>query len=497
MTGLQEATSDILPINPIRVETGLSRYPVHRIAKHGEIAIDIRERNQNGEVSIRWEVNHIPKYGQPGPLAYKIDTLIINRRIEEAGRPIPRLIRLGSLHEICRELGISEGKNVISIKRALYQNASTFIAAKIRYRQSSGTEQTLETGFTRYQVIFTGEKLPDGRTADAVYLVLHDAFIQVINGAMTRPLDYDYLKSLPAAPQRFYELLSYQMYAAIKNDRHRARLLYSEFCRYAPLTRHVDWPYARNQMAKIYALHQKSGYIGKIDYEQTIDADGLPDWIMLYQPGPKARAEFRAFTKRGGPVTLEMEPFPADAVATLSAAEPIPPLVAELIGHGVTDGIARQLLAEYDEDKIRHQIEIIGWLVEKKPDKIAEPGAYLVAAIRNGHATPKGFVSAAHRQKQAEAKQARERVEAEERRRKHEADAQARQEKDLINGFWDGLSNEENAVYEAAAIAQANGEERETLAGGGPMKKFMLTMLRHSYARKLLQSQGKLPPSKA
>ena len=165
------------------------------------------------------------------------------------------------------------------------------------------------------------------------------------------------------------------MYAAIKNDRERAKLLYSEFCKYAPLTRHVDWENARSQMAKIHAPHQKSGYIGKIDYEQTIDADGLPDWIMLYQPGLKARAEFRGFTKRGGPVMLEMEPFPADVLPSLPAAEPNPPLVAELIGHGVTDGIARQLVAEHDEDKIRHQIEIIGWLVEKKPDKIAEPAA--------------------------------------------------------------------------------------------------------------------------
>ena len=496
MTGLQEATSDILPINPIRVETALSRYPVHRIAKHGEIAIDIRERNQNGEVSIRWEVNHIPKYGQPGPLAYKLDTLIINRRIEEAGRPIPRLIRLGSLHEICRELGISEGKNVISIKKAMYQNASTFIAAKIRYRQSNGSEQTLETGFTRYQVIFTGEKLPDGRTADAVYLVLHDAFIQVINGAMTRPLDYDYLKSLPAAPQRFYELLSYQMYAAIKNDRERAKLLYSEFCKYAPLTRHVDWPYARNQMAKIHAPHRKSGYIGKIDYEQTVDADGIPDWIMLYQPGPKARAEFRAFTKRGGPVMLEMEPFTAEALPSLPAAVPTSPLVAELIGHGVTEGIARQLVAEYDDDKIRQQIEIVDWLVEKKPDKIAEPGAYLVAAIRNGHATPKGFVSAAERRKQQETKEAKARADAADRRRKQEADTQARKEKELVTGFWEGLSKEQVAEHETAALAQATDEERK-LIEAGPFKKHGMTIIRMGYARKLLQSQGKLPSTEA
>ena len=61
-----------------------------------------------------------PEIRPAGPLAYKLDTLIINRRIEEAARPIPRIIRLGSLQEICRELGqIDEGKNTNQIKNAL------------------------------------------------------------------------------------------------------------------------------------------------------------------------------------------------------------------------------------------------------------------------------------------------------------------------------------------------------------------------------------------
>ena len=184
----------------------------------------------------------------------------------------------------------------------------------------------------------------------------------------------------------------------------------------------------------------------------------------------------------------------------IQAPPPPSPLIAELAKRGVTADIAAKLVREHGEEKIRLQMEILDWrLSGKKADKIDDPAAWLVVAIRNetGYAVPKGFKSAADRQKQAEAKQARERAEAEDRRRKHEADAQARREKELINGFWDGLSKEENAVHEAAAIAQANGEERETLAGSGPMKKFMLTFLRHSYARKLLQSQGKLPPSKA
>ena len=45
----------------------------------------------------------------------------------------------------------------------------------------------------------------------------------------------------------------YQMYAALKNDRPRAKLVYSEFCTYAPQTRHFDWERVRSQMNKIHA----------------------------------------------------------------------------------------------------------------------------------------------------------------------------------------------------------------------------------------------------
>lgn len=219
MTSETQTDGEILPFNPIRVETALSRFPVHRLARKGTISINIHE-GQAGDVETRWEVTHNSTYGQPGPLAYKLDTLIINRRIEESRRPISKLIRLGSLKELCRELGLAEtGGNTNQIKKSLSQNALAGIKAKTRYRMSNGGERSLEAIFTRYSVIFTGEELPNGRKADAVYVILNDVFMKVINGAMTRPLDYDYLKSLSPAPQRFYELLSYQLYAAIKNDR--------------------------------------------------------------------------------------------------------------------------------------------------------------------------------------------------------------------------------------------------------------------------------------
>ena len=107
----------------IRVETALSKFPLHRLAKAGVVEIVIREQNAKGDF-LRWKVSHNSEYGQPGPLAYKLDTLVVNRRIEEAGRPLPRIIRLGSLKDICRELGLAEsGANTNKVKRALLQNA--------------------------------------------------------------------------------------------------------------------------------------------------------------------------------------------------------------------------------------------------------------------------------------------------------------------------------------------------------------------------------------
>ena len=170
--------------------------------------------------------------------------------------------------------------------------------------------------------------------------MLNDIYMQVINGAMTRPLDYDYLKSLPPAPQRFYELLSYQMYATIKNDRPRAKLLYSEFCTYAPMVQAIrlgqrpaaDWP--RFTPRTRYPAISPTSTMSR---RSMMTAS--PDWIMLYQPGLKARAEYRAFAKRGGPVMLEAEPFTPDPLPQLVAPE-ASPLDAELVKRGVTEAVA-------------------------------------------------------------------------------------------------------------------------------------------------------------
>jgi len=81
----------------IRTETVLSRLPVHNLAKQGRVNIQIIKTTPTGEVELKWEVSYSERYGQARQLAYKLDTIIINQRIDEAGRPLPKLLRIGSL----------------------------------------------------------------------------------------------------------------------------------------------------------------------------------------------------------------------------------------------------------------------------------------------------------------------------------------------------------------------------------------------------------------
>jgi hypothetical protein len=394
-------STELFPLNPIRIETVLSRFPVHRLAKRGGISIDIKESTGDGEIKTIWEVSYNSKYGQPGPLAYKVDTLIINRRIEEAPRPIPKIIKLGSLRDICRELEVNEGQATRNIKKALLQNASAFITAKRTYKGSDGTQRTAEISDTRYGVIFTGEKFPDGKKADAVYITLHDSYIEILNTAQTRPLDYDYLRELSPAPQRFYELASYQIFAALKNERPRAKMLYSYFCTRAPQTRYFDYEHVKKQMYKVHAPHKKSGYISTVELRETTDGDGRADWEMLYTPGRRAKGEFREVT--GKPRAIQrLRPAPSAATEpepslAINETDPdVEALISKLANFHVAEATAKELIRDY-----RKSVELqLRALPHRNLNKIKDLTSWLVHAIKENYQLPEPIIAAQEKEEE-------------------------------------------------------------------------------------------------
>jgi len=222
----------------------------------------ITQTNTQGALDLRWAVSYNEYYGPPRHLAYKLDTIVINQILDALPRPLPRVLKLGSLRQIGTVLDVQvSGRQYAHLKRAFHQNASAYIVAYLRYRGRDGIERTLNTGFTRYSVIFTGEILPDGTPADAVYLVLSEPYLDILNHAPVRPLDYTYLKALTPTAQRFYELLSYKMFAALKHRHPHATLRYADYCLLSTQQRYTTFQPFKNQMYKVHQPHLRSGYL--------------------------------------------------------------------------------------------------------------------------------------------------------------------------------------------------------------------------------------------
>jgi hypothetical protein len=307
-------------IDSIRVELLSTELPVHQLAKRGQEEIRIVQRKvAGGQVTLYWKVEPNSAAGRPGQLAYHLDTWVINRRLDELGRPIPRLIRIGDLREIARDLG--HGGDTNAIKRAFEQNASTFIRAKVAYRTKDGTEETLEGYFNRYNAFFRGQRLPGGHAAETVYISLNDPYFGLLNNSPRRPLDYQYLRQLAPASQRFYELVSPKFFAAIKNGHPNAWLRYSDYCLRAVQKRQDSRRRMQIQMAVVHRPHLRAGYLTDVAYRPATSPDGSRDWIISYTPGPRARAEFDAFNRT--PWTSRRAASPRLAVESFLAPEPV------------------------------------------------------------------------------------------------------------------------------------------------------------------------------
>jgi hypothetical protein len=298
--------SNLAPVQVIRTETVLSRLPIHNLAKKGNVSISIIKRNSQGEIDVHWKVTPHSEYGQPRQLAYKLDSLVINRRIDEAGRPLPEFIYLGSLRDIAKELNL--GTNTVAVKKALRQNAHAILDVKIKYKDASGTEREAEFESSRYGIVFTGTKLPNGKKANGVYLIPHAPYRQILNNAPIRPLNYDYLKALTPAAQRFYEIVSYKIFAAIKFKHAHAKLSYSEYCTFSAQQRYDDYTRVKKQMYKVHRPHIQSGYIKSVHFTKSVDEIGATDWVMEYEPGAKAFAEHDVFSKKRQPITAAPPP---------------------------------------------------------------------------------------------------------------------------------------------------------------------------------------------
>jgi hypothetical protein len=172
---------------------------------------------------------------------------------------------------------------------------------------------------------------------------------------------------------------------------------------------------------KIHRPHIESGYISKVESEQTTDKQGRPDWFLWYTPGPKAKREYREFNER--PRLTNSAPKPLarpHLVRQKGRGEEVkgPEITPEekalfdrLIAHGVRKADARDLVANRREI-VERELEAFP---HRSLDGVENPAGLLVAAIRSGDYSQPAKVQS-QRAKRAEEKKAAEKKRLEEAR---------------------------------------------------------------------------------
>jgi hypothetical protein len=180
------------------------------------------------------------------------------------------------------------------------------------------------------------------------------------------------------------------------------------------------------------------------------------------------------------------------------AAEPEPPLVAELVKRGVTRATAVDLAQRHPADTIQAKIEVFDWMTEKKDKRIEKsPAGYLVKSIEKDYAAPKGFTSRAERQAQAEAKRQRDQKKDEQRRREAADAARVRADREKADAYWDALPAEEQSRLAAEALAAASASVRDTYLSmkRQGMGDGLLATIRRDYILTLIDAEQQAEPA--
>ena len=292
----QETELNVVPPT-LRSEFNFLKYPFFDLTKSSKRdKIEISEIiEKNGEkAKILWKVLKNVEYGFPSAFDKKVHRAI-EQIINQLPKPIANPIRLGSLRELCKLMGNSpdSGYNRSGIKESLERITLTGIQAKGTFYLKD-EERRIDDTFHMYnRVILTGRHLPNGMTADAVYLVLGDFYLRNINANYVVPLDFEYYKSLNGTiTERLYEYIGLMIYAALEKNQNQyyVRIRYSTLCIYLPLTRQtVKWR-ARQQLSSAHRQLTETRYFKDVDWQDTHEND---DWLIYYYIGERARDEWK------------------------------------------------------------------------------------------------------------------------------------------------------------------------------------------------------------
>jgi hypothetical protein len=411
----------------LRSEFHFLRFPFFdlspRSSKKDRIEIKEIIKTEEGDINIWWKVIRGLDNKLPSSFARKIHKEVVEKAINDLKRPIPRLIKLGSLWQICKKTNITPaGRNYEEIRRVLkdIKTATIDVKGTFRQKEKGGTKKFYEGIFNLYDMVFfAGETLPDGTEADVVYVLLSDMYVQNFNNNFVVPLDYQYFQSLEGdIASRMYEVLSVWFFPALENWKKYIQKHYSEICSYFPLIRQDPKWKAKGQLKSAHQQHIATGFLAS--EPEWIDTYEKSDWLLRYYIGPKAKDWYRQNKKLGtgdeGIKQVEalegkasenpgkkVEDIKVIKMEQLTLQFEENPLVAQLVSLDVARKVAISLVNHIDVEIIENQIEALPLRnnIDNKP-------AFLVKSILENYPLPEAFkkkLSAKEYEKEAKLKE--------------------------------------------------------------------------------------------
>jgi len=392
----------------LRTEFNFLKYPFFDLSTTSKRDIlEIREniQSQDGKADIFWKVSRPLENSFPGAFDKKLHRAI-EHIVNRLPRPVSNPIRLGSLRDLCQLMNINKsGKNINAIKSSLERMVTTDIKARGTFYLKN-SKKFVDDVFHLYErVVWTGEELPDGKSADAVYLMLGSFYLQNINANYVVPLDWEYYSSLQTnIASRMYEFLGLSFYAALEKNQPFVQIKYSRLCDYLPLTRQTKRMRATDQLSEAHKVLTETKYFAR--KPKWVNSEEPDDWVIRYWIGERAKNEWQDKKQYRRAEIAEGEPY---SLIELSVEEPPKEveqheLVTEMIKRGVTAYTAKRLFSKYP-DRIQQQLNHFNFLQKQHPERLGKnPAGFLRKSIEDNYSPPVDYVSPEQQEQQAKRK---------------------------------------------------------------------------------------------
>jgi hypothetical protein len=216
---------------------------------------------------------------------------------------------------------------------------------------------------------------------------------------------------------------------------------------------------------------EKVGFLRALPAKQRFSKTRIGVWEVI----------FERFVEESAQADL---PIDVDALS---------PLEGRLIGHGVSKSQAEKLVSEFEESEIETQIDALEYQIATKPEKAPDNRAgWLVKAISDSYAPPRGYKSRKQREEEERLKaqklekltKDRNQREVEERLRKEQSEQAYEAEERTVQAYLGKLSHVARQELESKAL-------KASAAGLGRPTAQMREVIIHDFVLALLKGGAK------